>query len=71
MPAITDELSALLTEVASTKETAQKIANDGPSEGADVPRVLAGLIAHLAEQVERLAAESGSAGPETTQREEP
>jgi len=50
-----NDRSAALQEIASTSETAQKIADDGPPEGADVPRLLAGLIAHLAEQVERLA----------------
>ena len=52
------EVSSLLQEIASTKETARKIANEGPSDGADVPRVLAGLVAHLAEQVERLVSTS-------------
>jgi hypothetical protein len=49
-------IDAVLEEVRSTRLTAEKMANDGPSPGADVPRVLAGLISHLAEQVERLAA---------------
>ena len=50
-----NDRSAALQEIVSTSETAQKIADDGPPEGADVPRLLAGLIAHLAEQGERLA----------------
>jgi hypothetical protein len=47
-------IAAVLEEVRSTKVTAEQMANDGSSPGADVPRVLAGLIVHLAEQVERL-----------------
>jgi len=49
------ETSDPVDEIRSTRETAQKIANEGSTEGADVTRVLAGLIAHLAEQVEKLA----------------
>jgi len=47
-----DPIRSALDEIRSTKETAELIANEGPAEDADVPRVLAGLIAHLAEQVE-------------------
>jgi hypothetical protein len=49
-------IDAVLEEVRSTRVTAEQMAHDGPSPGADVPRVLAGLISHLAEQVERLGA---------------
>ncbi len=51
----TGGLEAVMEEIRSTRETAEHIAHDGPSPGADVPRVLAGLLSHLAEQVERLA----------------
>jgi hypothetical protein len=47
-------IEAVLEEVRSTRVTAEQMAHDGPSPGADVPRVLAGLVSHLAEQVERL-----------------
>ena len=46
-----------------TRETAEKIAKDGATEGTDVARLLAGLIAHLADQMEKLAAGSLSAAP--------
>ena len=45
---------AVLAELRSTRETAQGIAHDGPAPDADVSRLLAGLLAHLAEQVERV-----------------
>jgi hypothetical protein len=48
------ELQAILAEVGSTKETAQGIAHDGPAPDADVSRLLAGLLGHLAEQLERV-----------------
>jgi hypothetical protein len=54
-PVSGDDLEAILVEIRSTKETAQGIAHDGPAPGADVPRVLAGLLSHLAEQLERMA----------------
>ena len=41
-------------EVAAVIETAQKVAHEGLSPEADGPRVLAGLILQLAEQVARL-----------------
>lgn len=44
-----------ILEIRSTRETAEKIAKDGATEGTDVPRLLAGLIAHLAGQMEQLA----------------
>lgn len=61
-------IDAVLDEVRSTRQTAEQIANEGPSEGADVARVLAGLISHLAEQVERLGSVLGdqSAPPPST-----
>jgi hypothetical protein len=50
-----------IAEIRSTRDTAEKIANEGATEGTDVARLLGGLIAHLAEQVEKLA--SGSLAP--------
>lgn len=48
-------LEAILAELRSTKDTADRIANgDSPKEGADDVRVLAGLVHQIAEQVERL-----------------
>jgi len=47
-----------IAEIRSTRETAEKIAKEGATEGTDVARLLGGLIAHLAEQMEKLA--SGS-----------
>ena len=43
-----------IAEIRSTRETAEKIAMEGATEGTDVARLLGGLIAHLAEQVEKL-----------------
>ena len=51
-----------VAEIRSTRETAEKIAKDGATEGTDVARLLAGLIAHLADQLEKLAAASSSSG---------
>lgn len=51
-----------VAEIRSTRETAEKIAKDGATEGTDVARLLAGLIAHLADQMEKLAAASSSSG---------
>jgi hypothetical protein len=53
-PAPAAGIQAVIEEIRSTRVTAEQMAHDGPSPGADVPRVLAGLLAHLAEQVERL-----------------
>lgn len=43
-----------LAEIISTKETAEHVARDGTAEGVDATSVLAGLIAQLAEQVQRM-----------------
>jgi hypothetical protein len=53
-----DERAGAHAEVASVIETASKVANEGLAPGADGPRVLAGLIKQLAEQVARLAQSS-------------
>ena len=45
---------AALAEVTHVRETAERIANGGTTEGADQIRVLAGLIQQLAEQTEKL-----------------
>lgn len=51
-----DGLEAILAEVRTTKETAERVANgESPKEGADEVRVLAGLVHQVSEQVERLA----------------
>lgn len=50
-----DTVEAILIEVRTTKDTADGIAHEGPAPDADVPRVLAGLLSHLAGQVERMA----------------
>ncbi|HYJ61467.1 MAG TPA: hypothetical protein VE032_08400 [Actinomycetota bacterium] len=44
-----------IAEIRKVKETADRLANGNYPEGADHERVLAGMIAMLAEQVERLA----------------
>jgi hypothetical protein len=49
-----NEMQALL-EIRKAKETASRLANGEYPEDADHVRVLAGMIQHLAEQVERLA----------------
>jgi hypothetical protein len=49
-----DDLGAILAEVRSTKETAEGIAHAGAAPEADVARLLAGLLSHLADQVERI-----------------
>ena len=62
------EISDPIKEIHSTRETAEKIANEGPAEGSEVTRVLAGLIAHLAEQMEKLATDSPTVEPPAVQR---
>jgi hypothetical protein len=52
------EMDGALAEVASVRETADRLANADAPEDADQIRVLAGLIRQLAEQVERLFGES-------------
>jgi hypothetical protein len=47
-------LDGALAEIATTREKADRIAKEGMSEGADPSSVLAGLIAQLAQQTERL-----------------
>lgn len=63
------ERQGALAEIASVRETADRVANGDAPEDADQIRVLAGLIRQLAEQVERLFAESdrdeASDGPGT------
>ena len=51
---------AIRAEAASTKETADRLANGDYPEGADETRVLAGMVKQLAEQIERLAAMASS-----------
>lgn len=59
-----DGLEAILAEVRTTKETAERIANgESPKEGADEMRVLAGLVHQVTEQVERLAMLTGGEPP--------
>lgn len=51
-----ERLQAILAEVRTTKETAERMANgESPKAGADDLRVLAGMVHQVAEQVERLA----------------
>jgi hypothetical protein len=65
-----DVADAIVAEARKTKETAERMANgESPPSEADDIRVLAGLVQHVAEQVERLATLVGSeraplAGPE-------
>ena len=47
--------NAALTEIRKVRETAERLANGNYPADADHVRVFAGLIQHLAEQVERLA----------------
>lgn len=49
------QLSAIRTEIDATTERAERLAREGPPEGADVTSVLAGLISQLGEQVRRLS----------------
>lgn len=49
-----DQREGARAEVAAVIETAGKVAHEGLAPGADGPRVLAGLILQLAEQVVRL-----------------
>jgi hypothetical protein len=44
-----------LTEIGKVRETADRLANGESVEGGDTERVLAGLVAQLAAQVERLS----------------
>jgi hypothetical protein len=62
-----DGLEAILAEVRSTKETAERMANgESPKEGADEIRVLAGLVHQMSEQVERLAMLSAGEPPKAS-----
>jgi hypothetical protein len=47
--------SGAVAEIAKIRETADRIANGESGEGGDPVRVLAGLIGHLAEQLDRIA----------------
>jgi hypothetical protein len=55
-----EERAGAHAEVAALIETANKVAHEGLAPGADGPRVLAGLILQLAEQVARLAEPSAA-----------
>jgi hypothetical protein len=57
------QVQGALTEVASVRETADRLANGDTPDGADQIRVLAGLVRQLAEQVERLFDEVGRGEP--------
>ena len=48
------DLEAIAEEVRSTRETADLIARERTPAGPDADRVLAGLITHLCDQLERL-----------------
>ncbi len=50
-----DSLEAILAEIRTTKETADRLANGDFPEDADHVRVLAGMVKQLGEQLERLA----------------
>ena len=60
-----------IAEIRSTRETAEKIAREGATEGTDVARLLGGLIAHLAEQVEKLASGSLESDAATGRQQAP
>jgi hypothetical protein len=64
------DADAPLAEVTKIKETAERMANGDYPQEADQTRVLAGMIHHLAEQIERLSNQSVGAGPETPLRGE-
>ena len=49
-----------IAEIRSTRETAERIASEGATEGTDIARLLAGLISHLAGQMEKLASDSSA-----------
>ena len=55
---MSDQFEGIRAEAKKTKETAERLANGDSPDGADHIRVLAGLIHQVAEQVERLAAQS-------------
>ena len=55
-------LEQVRAEIRSIIETADGIARDGLQPGSDGPSVLAGLISHLAQQVDRGLEANGAAG---------
>jgi hypothetical protein len=57
------DLEQVRAEVRSVIETADGIARDGLQPGSDGPSVLAGLISHLAQQVDRGLVANGAVGP--------
>lgn len=61
---MSQEMEAALAEVASVRETADRVANGDAPEDADQIRVLAGLIRQLAEQVERLSGQESQKATE-------
>jgi hypothetical protein len=56
---MSEEMEGALAEVASVRDTADRLANGNYTEDADHIRVVAGLIKQLAEQVERLSGDDG------------
>jgi len=59
-------MEGVIAEVRKVRETADKLAEGDYPEGADHVRVLAGMIRQLAEQVERLAVDTGPAAARGT-----
>jgi hypothetical protein len=55
-------LEQVRAEIRSIIETADGIARDGLQPGSDGPSVLAGLISHLAQQVDRGLEANGATG---------
>jgi hypothetical protein len=64
----TEAVPAIVEEIRSTKATADGLARDGAAPDVDSTRVLAGLIAHLAEQMERLV--GGDVNDDVAQEED-
>jgi hypothetical protein len=60
------EKEGALAEVATVRDTADRLANGEYTEDADHTRVLAGLIRQLAEQVERLSGAETHKGTEAS-----
>jgi hypothetical protein len=64
---MSQETEGALAEVASVKDTADRLANGDYTEDADHIRVLAGLIRQLAEQVERLSDKESQKGRDVSE----
>jgi hypothetical protein len=62
----TGAIEAIMIEIDTTSETADRVAREGVAEGADPISVLAGLISQLSEQVGRLSRQISGSQPART-----